>query len=127
MARLQLISWSLAGTRPANMNTLLQPIRRVHPFNLVCGDYLSLPASIGNFKTLGVYIDTCSNFIWVSRSRLRAPARQQSTQYGQSAWIMQHQEPSCQMAVLTSKTTKSALSVRRTTSRKSLRLPMLHG
>jgi transposase InsO family protein len=49
------------------MNALLQPIRRVQPFNLVCGDYLSLPAGIGNFKTLGVYIDTCSNFIWASK------------------------------------------------------------
>jgi transposase InsO family protein len=52
---------------PAPMNALFQPIRQVQPFNLVCSDYLSLPASIGNFKTLVVYIDTCSHFIWVSK------------------------------------------------------------
>ena len=28
---------------------------------------MSLPKGKGSFKTLGVYIDTCSNFIWVSK------------------------------------------------------------
>jgi transposase InsO family protein len=52
---------------PTTMTALLQPIRRVQPFQLVPGDYLSLPIGKGGFKTLGVFIDTCSNFIWVTK------------------------------------------------------------
>ena len=55
------------GFGPAKLNALLQPIRRVRPFDLTAGDYVSLPKGKGGFKTLGVYIDTCSNFVWVSR------------------------------------------------------------
>src|SRR5882762_8086636 len=52
---------------PAKLNALLQPIRQVKPFDLTAGDYVSLPARKGGFKALGVYIDTCSNFVWVSK------------------------------------------------------------
>ena len=55
------------GFGPAKLNALLQPIRRVKPFDLTAGDYVSLPKGKGGFKTLGVYIDTCSNFVWVSK------------------------------------------------------------
>ena len=55
------------GFGPAKLNALLQPIRRVRPFDLTAGDYVSLPKGKGGFKTLGVYIDTCSNFVWVSK------------------------------------------------------------
>ena len=52
---------------PAKLNVLLQPIRQVCPFDLTAGDYMSLPKGKGGFKTLGMYIDTCSNFVWVSK------------------------------------------------------------
>jgi transposase InsO family protein len=55
------------GFGPAKLNALLQLIRRVRPFDLMAGDYVSLPTGKGGFKTLGVYIDTCSNFVWVSK------------------------------------------------------------
>ena len=58
------------GFGPAKLNALLQPIRRVRPFDLTAGDYMSLPKGKGGFKTLGVYIDTCSNFIWVSKIKM---------------------------------------------------------
>jgi transposase InsO family protein len=48
----------------ATRNSLLQPIRRTQPFALVAGDYLSLPAGKGGFKTVGLYIDTYSGFVW---------------------------------------------------------------
>ena len=47
------------------MSALIQPIRHVQPFELVPGNYISLPTGKGGFKTLCVYTDTCSNFIWV--------------------------------------------------------------
>jgi transposase InsO family protein len=49
------------------MNALLQPVRRVRPFDLAAGDYTSLPPGRGGYKTLGVYIDTCSNFVWATK------------------------------------------------------------
>ena len=55
---------------PVKLNVLLQPIRRVRPFDLTAGDYVSLPKGKGSFKTLGVYINTCSNFIWVSKIKM---------------------------------------------------------
>ena len=49
---------------PATRNSALQPIRRTQPFALVAGDYLSLPSGKGGFKTVGLYIDTYSSFVW---------------------------------------------------------------
>jgi transposase InsO family protein len=48
----------------ATRNSALQPIRRTQPFALVAGDYLSLPVGKGGFKTVGLYIDTYSSFVW---------------------------------------------------------------
>jgi len=48
----------------ATRNSALQPIRRTQPFALIAGDYLSLPPGKGGFKTVGLYIDTYSNFVW---------------------------------------------------------------
>lgn len=49
------------------LNSLLQPIRRAQPFELVAGDYLSLPIGKGGFKTVGLYIDTFSGFLFYSK------------------------------------------------------------
>jgi transposase InsO family protein len=51
----------------ATKNSSLQPIRRTRPFALVAGDYLSLPVGKGGFKTVGLYIDTYSGFIWSTK------------------------------------------------------------
>ena len=48
----------------ATRNSALQPIWHTQPFALVAGDYLSLPVGKGGFKTVGLYIDTYSNFVW---------------------------------------------------------------
>lgn len=45
-------------------NSALQPIQQTQPFALVAGDYLLLPTRKGGFKTVGLYIDTYSGFIW---------------------------------------------------------------
>jgi transposase InsO family protein len=51
----------------ATRNSALQPIRRTQPFSLVAGDYLSLPNGKGGFKTVGLYIDTYSGFVWATK------------------------------------------------------------
>ncbi|TFY74871.1 hypothetical protein EWM64_g9142, partial [Hericium alpestre] len=48
-----------------HIHSLLEPITRRHPFELLVGDYLSMPPGKGGFKTLGVYLDTFSQHIWV--------------------------------------------------------------
>ena len=59
----------------ATRNSALQPIRRTRPFALVAGDYLSLPVGKGGFKTVGLYIDTYSNFVWGSKLKTSGSAK----------------------------------------------------
>jgi transposase InsO family protein len=47
-----------------HLHSLLQPITRRHPFELLVGDYLSLPVGKGGFHTAGIYLDTCSQHVW---------------------------------------------------------------
>ena len=47
-----------------HLHSLLQPITRRRPFELLVGDYLSLPAGKGGYRTLGVYLDTFSQHVW---------------------------------------------------------------
>ena len=47
-----------------HLHSLLQPITRRHPFELLVGDYLSLPVGKGGYHTAGVYLDTCSQHVW---------------------------------------------------------------
>ena len=47
-----------------HLHSLLQPITRRHPFELLVGDYLSLPVGKGGYHTAGIYLDTCSQHVW---------------------------------------------------------------
>jgi hypothetical protein len=47
-----------------HLHSLLQPITRRHPFELLVGDYLSLPTGRGGFHTVGLYLDTFSQHVW---------------------------------------------------------------
>jgi hypothetical protein len=47
-----------------HLHSLLEPITRRHPFELLVGDYLTLPKAQG-YHTLGVYLDTFSQHVWV--------------------------------------------------------------
>ena len=47
-----------------HLHALLDPITRRHPFELLVGDYLSLPAGKGGFQTVGLYLDTFSQHVW---------------------------------------------------------------
>ena len=47
-----------------HLHSLLQPIIRCHPFELLVGDYLSLPVGKGGYHTAGIYLDTCSQHVW---------------------------------------------------------------
>jgi hypothetical protein len=47
-----------------HLHSLLQPITRRHPFELLVGDYLSLPVGKGGFHTIGLYHDIFSQHVW---------------------------------------------------------------
>ena len=40
-----------------HLAALLEPITRPHPWELLVGDYLSMPIGIGGFHTIGLYMD----------------------------------------------------------------------
>jgi hypothetical protein len=46
-----------------HLHSLLEPIMRRHPFELLVGDYLTLPKAWG-YNMLGVYLDTFLQHIW---------------------------------------------------------------
>jgi hypothetical protein len=62
---------------PAHIKALLQPIKRSQPFVLAMGDYLSLPNGKGGFKTVGLYIDAYSQFLFYTK--LKAAGMGKST------------------------------------------------
>jgi hypothetical protein len=42
------------------LHSLLMPITRRHPFELLTGDYLSMQVGKGGFSKIGLYIDVFS-------------------------------------------------------------------
>lgn len=58
-----------------HLHSLLNPITRRHPFELLVGDYLSLPVGKGGFHTLGVYLDTFSQHVWVFKYKTAGSAK----------------------------------------------------
>ena len=57
------------------VHSLFEPITRHHPFELLIGDYLSLPTGRGGFKTLGVFLDVYSQHIWVFMFKMAGSAK----------------------------------------------------
>ena len=47
-----------------HLHSLLQPITRRHPFELLVGDYLSMPTGKGGYHTIGLYLDTFTQHVW---------------------------------------------------------------
>ena len=47
-----------------HLHALLDPITRRHPFELLVGDYLSMPTGKGGYHTIGLYLDTYSQHVW---------------------------------------------------------------
>jgi hypothetical protein len=49
------------GSHP---HSLLNPITRRHPFELLVRDYLSMPIGKGGFNNVSLYLDTNSQHVW---------------------------------------------------------------
>jgi len=48
----------------AHLHSLLEPITRRHPFELLVGDYLAMPKGKGGYKEIGLYLDTASQQVF---------------------------------------------------------------
>ena len=51
------------------------PITRRHPFELLVGDYLSLPTGKGGFHTVGLFLDTYSQHVWAFKLKSAGTAK----------------------------------------------------
>jgi len=56
-------------------HALLEPIIRWHPFELLVGNYLSMPTGKGGYHTLGLYLDTFSQHLWVMKFKMAGTAK----------------------------------------------------
>ena len=57
------------------MHALLDPITRRDPFELIVGDYLSLPKGVGGYHTVGLYLDTYSQHVWGFKHKVTSSAK----------------------------------------------------
>jgi len=57
------------------LNSLLEPITRRHPFELLVGDYLSMPTGKGGYHTLGLFLDAFSQHVWVTKFKTAGTAK----------------------------------------------------
>ena len=58
-----------------HIHSLLEPIMRRHPFKLLVGDFLTMPVGHGGFKTIGVYLDTFLQHVWVQAFKMMASSK----------------------------------------------------
>ena len=60
---------------PTHLHSLLMPITRRHPFELLVGDYLSLPNGKGGYHTVGLFLDTYSQHVWAFKFKSAGTAK----------------------------------------------------
>ena len=53
-----------------HLNVLLQSITCRHPFELIVGNYLSMPPGKGGYHTIRLYLDTCSQHVWGNKFKM---------------------------------------------------------
>ena len=58
-----------------HLHALLDPITRRHPFELLVGDYLSMPNGKGGYHTIGLYLDTFSQHVWAFKYKTAGSAK----------------------------------------------------
>ena len=65
-----------------HLHSLLEPITRRHPFELMVADTLSLPKGKGGFTKLGLWMDAYSQRLWVTKLKTAATAKSSKKSYG---------------------------------------------
>ncbi|TFY76260.1 hypothetical protein EWM64_g7752 [Hericium alpestre] len=58
-----------------HLHVLFEPVTCHHPFELLVGDYLSMPKATGKFHTVGLFLDTFSQHIWAFKFTVSGSAK----------------------------------------------------
>ena len=66
------------GFGTTHLHSLLKPITRRHPFELMVADTLPMPKRKGGFVKLGLWMDVYAQYIWVTKLK--------TTATGKSSW-----------------------------------------
>jgi hypothetical protein len=62
------------GHGPQHLHSLLEPITRRHPFELLVGDTLSMPKGKGGFTKISLYVDVYSQHVWAEKLKTNPTA-----------------------------------------------------
>jgi len=62
------------GHGSQHLHSLLEPITRRHPFELLVGDTLSMPKGKGGFIKISLYVDVYSQHVWAEKLKTNATA-----------------------------------------------------
>ena len=68
--------------RPTYIHSLLEPITRCHPFELMAADMLSMPTGKGGYIKLGLFIDTYSWHLWIMKHKSVTTGKASRARYG---------------------------------------------
>ena len=70
------------GFGTTHLHSLLEPITRRHPFELMVADTLSLPKGKGGFTKLGLWMDVYSQRLWVTKLKTAVTGKSSKKSYG---------------------------------------------
>jgi hypothetical protein len=70
------------GFGTTHLHSLLEPITRRHPFELMVADTLSLPKGKGGFTKVGLWMDVYSQHVWGTKLKSAATAKSSTKSYG---------------------------------------------
>jgi hypothetical protein len=70
------------GFGTTHLHSLLEPITRRHPFELMAADTLSMPKGKGGFTKLGLWMDVYAQRVWVTKLKTAATGKSSQKSYG---------------------------------------------
>ena len=70
------------GFGTTHLHSLLEPITRRHPFELMAADTLSMPKGKGGFTKLGLWMDVYSQRVWVTKLKTSATGKSSKRSFG---------------------------------------------
>lgn len=69
------------GFGTTHLHSLLEPITRRHPFELMAADTLSMPKGKGGFVKLGLWMDVYAQRVWVTKLKTSATGKTSRKSY----------------------------------------------
>ena len=69
------------GFGTTHLHSLLEPITRRHPFELMAADTLSMPKGKGGFTKLGLWMDVYAQRVWVTKLKTSATGKTSRKSY----------------------------------------------